>query len=69
MTNLMLLQNLQRLQRLRLSQVESLTGFKKSKIYELIREGAFPTPMKFGKSSRWSAGDIEDYLKASQRSA
>jgi predicted DNA-binding transcriptional regulator AlpA len=59
-----LFQNFQRLQRLRLSQIEALVGFKKSKIYELIREGNFPAPLKIGRSSRWDAGCIEDYLRS-----
>jgi predicted DNA-binding transcriptional regulator AlpA len=52
-------------QRLRLSQIETLSGFKKSKLYKLISEGKFPSPIKIngGTSSRWRAGDILDYLQ------
>ena len=52
-------------QRLRLSQVEILIGFRKSTLYKLISEGKFPSPIKIngGTSSRWRAGDILDYLQ------
>ena len=56
------------LQRLRITQVEDLTGWKKSKIYELIKAGAFPAPMKpeGSRASRWIAKDVLTYLENSQ---
>ena len=48
---------------LRLSQVESVTGFKKSKIYQMIKEGAFPAPVKMGpKSSGWYSDLVQNWI-------
>ena len=33
---------------LRLKEVEEKVGWKKTKIYAMIKEDAFPTPKKFG---------------------
>lgn len=40
-----------------------LTGQCKSQIYNLIREGKFPKPLKLGKSSIWREQDIENWQK------
>jgi len=42
--------------------VEQLTGFKKSSVYSFIEAGDFPNPIKIGQSSRWSSGDISDWI-------
>lgn len=49
---------------LRLSQVMERTGRKKSFIYEEIREGRFPKPVKQGASSLWVEAEIEAYNQA-----
>jgi|RhiMetStandDraft_4_1073278.scaffolds.fasta_scaffold755707_2 prophage regulatory protein len=48
---------------LRLPEVESKTGLKKSKIYRDVQLGKFPRPHKVGAVSVW----IEDELTAWQR--
>lgn len=45
-------------QLLTLDQVCTLAGIKKSKWYAGIKEGIFPPPQHFGKSSRWSTGAV-----------
>ena len=42
-----------------LSQMESIVGFEKSKIYALIDEGNFPKPIKVRRNSRWLFLEIE----------
>ena len=32
-------------------------------LYEMLNEGSFPKPMKFGRTSRWLKSDIEKWLK------
>ena len=32
-------------------------------LYEMLNEGSFPNPMKFGRTSRWLKSDIEKWLK------
>jgi len=47
-----------------LSQMESIVGFKKSKIYALIDEGNFPKPIKVGRNSRWRSSEIEAWIES-----
>jgi len=37
-------------------------GFGRSRIYQLILEGKFPSPIKVGKSSRWVRAEIDQWL-------
>ena len=46
-----------------LRQLESIVGFRKSKIYQLIESGEFPPPIKIGRSSRWPSSEISDWVQ------
>ena len=46
-----------------LRQLESVVGFRKSKIYQLIESGEFPPPIKIGRSSRWPSSEISDWVQ------
>jgi prophage regulatory protein len=47
---------------LRLPQVETITGYKRSSIYRLIQQGEFPAPIKIGRrASAWLEEDIESW--------
>ena len=46
-----------------LRQLESVVGFRKSKIYQLIESGEFPPPIKIGRSSRWASSEISDWVQ------
>ena len=35
----------------------------RSYLHEMLNEGSFPEPMKFGRTSRWLKSDIEKWLK------
>lgn len=50
---------------LRRKEVESRTGLKRSKIYDLMSEGKFPAPIKlgYGKCVAWVESDIEDWIQ------
>lgn len=49
---------------LRLSDVEAIAGFKKSKIYQLMEENRFPKPVRLGKRSvRWKSSSINTWIK------
>ncbi len=48
---------------LKLEQVEAATGFKKSIIYEWIKEGKFPAQCKHGRTSRWRSTDINKWIQ------
>ncbi len=37
---------------------EEASGFKRSKIYQLIAEGLFPRPLKIGRSTFWRESDL-----------
>lgn len=49
---------------LRLADVETTIGFKKSKIYNMISEGIFPKPVNLGgkRAVRWKASDIQNWI-------
>ena len=47
---------------IKMPQVESAVGFKKSWIYKKIKEGAFPAPVHVGASSRWSEAAIAEWI-------
>src|SRR4051812_7426139 len=52
--------------RLRIGTVEVLVGLKRSAIYDHIKAGKFPAPLKFGaRCSRWNSDDIRAYLAGS----
>jgi len=47
-----------------LKEVERSTGYKKSSIYQKVKDGEFPPPKKMGtRTSRWVRGDIEAWKK------
>lgn len=47
---------------LRLSQVEELTGFKRSHIYNLMKTGEFPSSVKLGaRAVAWDSLAIESW--------
>ncbi len=45
-------------------EVELRTGFRSSFIYQLIKEGKFPRPIKIGTSSRWRESEIQTWIHA-----
>ena len=47
-----------------LNEVEFQTGFKSSFIYQLIKEGKFPAPVKIGTASRWKLSEIQAWIQA-----
>ncbi len=48
---------------LRLKEVEEKVDWKKTKIYAMIKEDAFPTPKKFNRSSRRLSSEIEEWIR------
>jgi prophage regulatory protein len=51
---------------LRLAEVAAQVGLGKTKIYEMIRSGDFPEPMKVGKASRWRNTEVSRWIEASR---
>ncbi len=47
-----------------LPEVESRSGFKSSFIYQLIKQGKFPPPVKIGNASRWRESEIQQWIHA-----
>lgn len=51
--------------RLRIGTVETIVGLKRSAIYQHIKDGRFPAPVKLGaRCSRWNSDSIREYLAA-----
>ncbi|EFJ0518408.1 AlpA family transcriptional regulator, partial [Escherichia coli] len=44
--------------------ITQLTGLTDKWFYRLIRDGAFPAPIKLGRSSRWLKSEVEAWLQA-----
>nr|WP_063573032.1 AlpA family phage regulatory protein [Luteibacter rhizovicinus] len=38
------------------------TGFGRTRVYAMIKNGEFPAPTKFGRQSRWSERAIDAWL-------
>lgn len=50
---------------LRRRQVEELTGLARSTIYELIKNGAFPPPVRLGKRAvGWLYREVEAWIES-----
>lgn len=49
---------------LSLPSVMAKTGFKKSYLYQAVREGTFPPIVKIGRSSRFIASEVAAVLRA-----
>ncbi|SDP57657.1 helix-turn-helix transcriptional regulator [Desulforhopalus singaporensis] len=57
------------LELLRLRGVEQKTGCKKSKIYQLMKEGSFPLPLKLGsRCVAWRSDEVDDWINNLPRS-
>ena len=44
-------------------QVTEIVGFKRTKLYQMIKKGGFPSTKKYGKENRWFESDIDEWLK------
>ncbi len=52
----------------RLPQVIAMTGFKRSSIYNLIKTGAFPRPVRLGlRAVAWRSHDIHGWIESRQQ--
>ncbi|MBB4194047.1 putative DNA-binding transcriptional regulator AlpA [Rhizobium aethiopicum] len=47
---------------IRLADVQEMIGLKDSRIYQMIKAGEFPKPIKLGASSRWSLRAVEAWM-------
>jgi predicted DNA-binding transcriptional regulator AlpA len=46
---------------LRLAEVEYITGYKHTKIYDEMAAGRFPLPLRRAKFARWFSDEIDAY--------
>ncbi|WP_337261399.1 MULTISPECIES: helix-turn-helix transcriptional regulator [unclassified Serratia (in: enterobacteria)] len=44
--------------------ITEFTGLSDKWFYKLISEGAFPKPIKLGRSSRWLHSEVQAWLQA-----
>lgn len=47
---------------IRLHEVMNLIGLSRASVYNYIKEGIFPPPAKFGKSSLWEYTEIQEWI-------
>jgi len=48
---------------LRMPQVLDRVGLKKTVIYERIKAGTFPKPIKLGSASAWAESSVRDWIR------
>ena len=46
-----------------LDEVMDMVGLSRSTVYEKIKEGVFPAPVKIGHVSRWVESEVQEHLK------
>lgn len=44
--------------------LSAYTQLNRTRVYSLIRQGKFPRPLKFGKTSRWRKSDVDAWIAA-----
>lgn len=55
---------------LKIDEVETMVGLKKTAIYDRIKAGGFPRQYLLGKSARWMESEVLAWMKAQvQRAA
>ena len=48
---------------LRVPEVEDLTAMKKSKLYDLVKQGQFPAPVRIGpRAVRWRLSAVQKWI-------
>jgi len=47
-----------------IKELQRVVGIGRNKIYELIRQGKFPKPIKIGTKSLWKKSDVEKWVKS-----
>ena len=48
---------------LRVPEVEDLTAMKKSKLYDLVKQGQFPPPVRIGpRAVRWRLSAVQKWI-------
>ncbi len=48
---------------LRLHDVQERVGLKRAMIYRLIQRSQFPSPLKFGRASRWRKEEVDKWVR------
>lgn len=51
---------------LRIDEVANRLKSGKTKIYEMIKLGDFPPPVKIGRSSRWVDEDVDNFIQVKE---
>lgn len=53
---------------MRLPEVEAVTGYRRSTLYEKAGRGEFPKPYRLGERAvAWSAREVSDWIEARKR--
>ncbi|MCG7657171.1 helix-turn-helix transcriptional regulator [Wielerella bovis] len=55
--------------RLRLNEVIKMVGFKRTLIYQRIKNGTFPKQRKDGKIAYWFLSEIQEWVNQSKQSS
>ena len=48
---------------LRMPQVVKMVGLCRASIYNKMRDGAFPRPVKLGRLSGWLESEVQDWIR------
>jgi prophage regulatory protein len=47
---------------IRLPQVKQMIGLRTTAIYERIKQGSFPKPIKLGRNSMWVESEVQEWI-------
>ena len=53
--------------RLRVNDVMNMVGFKRTMIYQRIKNGTFPKQRKDGKMTYWFLSEVQDWINQSKQ--
>ncbi len=49
-------------------EVSEAINFKRTKIWQMVKSGEFPPPIKFGRWNRWHIADIQQWTEQQRQS-
>ncbi len=53
---------------MRMPQVEAAIGYKRSKIYQMVKDAEFPAPVKLGpRSVAWRSDEVAEWIESRPR--
>lgn len=52
---------------IKIEDLKEITRLSESKLRQMICEGQFPKPIKFGRAARWMMEDVEEWIRTAAK--